>query len=235
LIREKLGIIGLEKLNALAESCAANDAKSAFALTDEVLSSGVAIEQFVIDLAGYYRSLLLLKNGVTRESLIGYRPSLFSAKTLETYDTIRLEQALDILLDCYRDIRYSVSPRFELENAISKLTWLTRWISPVELKEAVEDARNVLGQPVQPRTASSPAVSPNAALSKNEAAHQYTSNRSLADEFNRMVAAKSAAQTASVIDEDDVPLWDSAVHGNEKEIPPQVEKVLSMIPGTIVE
>jgi DNA polymerase-3 subunit gamma/tau len=240
LIREKLGIIGLEKLNALAESCAANDARNAFVLTDEVLSSGVAIEQFVIDLAGYYRGLLLLKNGVTRESLLGYRPSLFSAKTLETYDTIRLEQALDILLDCYRNIRYSVSPRFELENAISKLTWLSRWISPTELREAVEDARSVLGQPgtgSRPAPVYNEAVSHNAVSGKSEA--QYSSSRSLSDEFNRMVAAKSAAQTSapSTIDEDDVPLWDSAVHGgkNEKEIPPQVERVLSMIPGTIIE
>jgi DNA polymerase-3 subunit gamma/tau len=239
LIREKLGIIGLEKLNALAESCAANDAKSAFALTDEVLSSGVAIEQFVIDLAGYYRGLLLLKNGVTRESLLGYRSSLFSAKTLETYDTIRLEQALDILLDCYRNIRYSVSPRFELENAVSKLTWLSRWVSPVELKTAVDDARGVLGQSgaIQSR----PAPANNEAVSHNEdktaPAQQYTPNRSLTDEFERMVAAKSAMRTSSENDsknnEDDVPLWDSAVHGGKDE--PQVERVLSMIPGTIVE
>jgi DNA polymerase-3 subunit gamma/tau len=241
LIREKLGIVGLEKLNALAESCAANDAKNAFALTDDVLFSGVAIEQFVIDLAGYYRSLLLLKNGVTRESLLGYRPSLFSAKTLETYDTIRLEQALDILLDCYRNIRYSVSPRFELENAVSKLTWLSRWVSPVELKEAVEDARSVFGGAAQLRPAqkatSNEVVPQNASPSSGKNEAQYSSNRSLSDEFKRMVAAKSAAQTTPAADEDDVPLWDSAVHGgkNDKEIPPQVERVLSLIPGTIVE
>jgi len=80
LIREKLGITGLEKLNALAETCAANDSQNAFAIMDEVLSSGTAIEQFIIDLAGYYRSLLLLKNGVTRESLLGYRPRCFRKK-----------------------------------------------------------------------------------------------------------------------------------------------------------
>jgi hypothetical protein len=52
-----------------------------------------------------------------------------------------------------------------------------------------------------------------------------------------MVAAKESAQTsaASNIDEDDVPLWDVHSGKNDKEIPPQVERVLSMIPGTIVE
>ena len=143
-IREKLGLVGLEKLNALADACAANDTPAAFALTDEILGSGVAIEQFVVDLAAYYRSLLLLKNGVERESLLGYSPRLFSAKALETFDSLRLEQALDLLLACYRDIRYSVSPRFELETAVSKLSWLSRWVSPPELKAAMERAQSVL-------------------------------------------------------------------------------------------
>jgi hypothetical protein len=105
----------------------------------------VAIEQFIIDLAGYYRSLLLLKNGITRESLLGYSPQRFSAMVLERLDSIRLEQALSLLLTCYRDIRYSVSPRFELEAAVSKLAWLTRWVSPPELSAALAAARSVLG------------------------------------------------------------------------------------------
>ncbi|GHV51764.1 hypothetical protein AGMMS49579_07780 [Spirochaetia bacterium] len=145
LIREKLGLVGLEKLNGLAEACAANDTPQCFALIDEILGSGVAIEQFIIDMTGFYRSLLLLKNGVTRESLLGYKPERFSAKVLESLDSVRLEQALELLLNCYRDIRYSVSPRFELEMVISKLSWLSRWVSPPELRAAVDAARNALG------------------------------------------------------------------------------------------
>jgi len=246
-IREKLGITGLEKLNALAEACAVNDSPAAFALTDEILTSGVAIEQFVIDLAGFYRSLLLLKNGVTRESLLGYRPSLFSAKALETYDSIRLEQALDILLDCYRNIRYSVSPRFELETAVSKLTWLSKWVSPAELKEAVDNARSVLGiagnyAGLEASRKQTAAVSRNAASSaaayggaNTAGGHtaQYQSSigeRSLTDELNRMIASKD---NAAASDDDDAPMWDS-VRKPENKNPPEVENVLSMIPGTVV-
>ncbi|MDR1239001.1 MAG: DNA polymerase III subunit gamma/tau [Treponema sp.] len=144
LIREKLGVLGLEKLNALAEACAVNDCAGALSQIDEILNSGVAIEQFIIDLTGYYRSLLLLKNGIVRESLLGFSPQRFSALVLERLDAVRLEQALSLLLGCYRDIRYSVSPRFELEAAVSKLAWLTRWVSPPELSSALDAARNVL-------------------------------------------------------------------------------------------
>ncbi|MDR3191793.1 MAG: DNA polymerase III subunit gamma/tau [Treponema sp.] len=144
LIREKLGIVGLEALNELAEACAEGDASACFLHIDRLLSSGVAIEQFIIDMANYYRSLLLLKSGVTRESLLGYGPERFSARVLEAFDSPKLEQALDLLLNCYRDIRYSVSPRFELETLVCKLSWLKSWVSPRELIAAVEAARSVL-------------------------------------------------------------------------------------------
>ncbi|MDR1373609.1 MAG: hypothetical protein LBJ24_01420, partial [Treponema sp.] len=115
------------------------------------------------DLAGYYRSLLLIKNGILRESLLGYSPDRFSTKPLEKLDALRLEQALSLLLDLYRNIRYSVSPRFELENAVSKLCWLDRWVSPAELKAAVAEAREILGREGgigRPLAVSEPADSP---------------------------------------------------------------------------
>jgi len=262
LIREKLGIIGLDKLNALAEACAANDAPGAFALTDEILGGGVAIEQFVIDLAGYYRSLLLLKNGIEKESLLGYRPAQFSVKVLDAYDSVRLEQALDVLLDCYRDIRYSISPRFELETAVSKMTWLSKWVSPSELKSAIDDARNVLkaaGRPSGQQMGGSGAVSRNepaaekasTAGSSMERNSKDAGNESkpssaegLTGEYHRMIATMEAAGTssndvssndASNDSDDDVPMWDSAVAKNtEKEKFPQVEQVLSVIPGNVI-
>jgi DNA polymerase-3 subunit gamma/tau len=147
LIREKLGLVGLDKLNVLVEACAVNDTAAAFAQMDEILEAGVAIEQFIIDIAGYYRSLLLLKNGITRESLLGYAPDRFSQAAFNAMDSVRLERALDIILNLYRDIRYSVSPRFELETAVSKLSWLTRWIPPPELGAAIMNARDALGSP----------------------------------------------------------------------------------------
>ena len=237
LIREKLGITGLEKLNALADAFALNDTPAAFALTDEILTSGVAVEQFIIDLAGFFRSLLLLKNGVTRESLLGYRPALFSVKALETFDSIRLEHALDVLLDCYRDIRYSVSPRFDVETAVSKLAWLCKWVSPSELKDAIDGAYSVLaGREITPdRQKPTERISHNEAprqkqrdenpqkpagqVSHNEplpaaAAQksQFADTRSLSDAFNKMVAAKGNGVKEE--DDDDVPMWDSVASRN---------------------
>jgi DNA polymerase-3 subunit gamma/tau len=248
LIREKLGLAGLEKINALAEACAANDAPAAFSLTDAILGSGVAIEQLVIDLAGYYRSLMLLKNGITRESLLGYSPEQFSEKVLQALDSIRLEQALEILLACYRDIRYSVSPRFELETAVSKLSWLNKWVSPPELKAALDKAQYALrGQnlpnSVDNRTADTahaggqggvarplaqtgprPATNP-------PAAHRHGEKPSLAEEFRKMKAAReSAGSTATAgpsaggeFGDDEEPAWSSIIHTHPGAESPGVE------------
>ncbi|MDR2470968.1 MAG: DNA polymerase III subunit gamma/tau [Treponema sp.] len=145
LIKEKLGLLGLDELNALAEACVNNDSAGAFGAIDRILDAGIAIEQFVIDLAGYYRSLLLLKAGVLKESLLGYGAERFSAAVRERLSPAQLEEALSLLLGLYRDLRYSLSPRFELETAVSKLCWLDRWVSPLELRETVEAARAALG------------------------------------------------------------------------------------------
>ena len=145
LIREKLGLVGLDRLNELAEFCADGNITQSLALLDAILSSGVAVETLITDLASYYHSLLLLKAGVTREAILGYPEARFSKKALARYDTAKLERAGELLFNLYRDIRFSVSPRFELETLISKLCWLDKWISPSELGDAIAKVQSILG------------------------------------------------------------------------------------------
>jgi DNA polymerase-3 subunit gamma/tau len=264
LIREKLGLLGLDKLNALAEACAANDTSGALAQIDEVLASGVAIEQFIVDLAGYYRSLLLLKNGITRDSLLGYNAGRFSSAALGALDSIRLEQALSLLLNCYRDIRYSVSPRFELEAAVSKLSWLTRWVSPPELSSALERAQKTLrgglpaaaGGPVlgagTPSAAVPPPLSPKTGVADSPV--HFGGTNSLSESFKRLLelkkqrsaeAQRPAAEAGGGPGEGpeseaagDEPLWSrytGGLSGGETDIAPQARRVLNVIPGTIIK
>ncbi|MDR2479342.1 MAG: hypothetical protein LBD48_08530, partial [Treponema sp.] len=216
-----------------------------------ILGAGVAIEQFVIDLASYYRSLLLLKNGVTRESLLGYSPELFSAKAVETFDSIRLEQALDVLLACYRDIRYSVSPRFELETAVSKLSWLSQWITPVELKALLEQARGALhaaGAPADTAITSGGGGGAGRPLAEGGPRPQSpvhtdaaprppgvsgaAGGRSLSEDFRRMIEARASGDGGT--DDDDVPMWAGIAHNKNGEANP-LERVLRVISGTVVQ
>jgi DNA polymerase III subunit gamma/tau len=210
LIREKLGLVGLDSVNALAELCAKEACGEALLLIDEILTRGVSVERCIIDLTEYYRSLLLLKNGIDREALLGYSPDRFSSLVLETLDSSRLEKALSLLLECYRDVRYSVSPRFELENCISKLCWLGQWVSTRELRDAVNGVRGSvlpgLNSPLPvsstnteaPRTVPEYARAPESPTStpvSTEPAIDMSQPGAFTESFKRMLEKKHASQT----------------------------------------
>jgi DNA polymerase-3 subunit gamma/tau len=251
-IREKLGLVGLDTLNAFAEACAAADLKGALALVDELISSGVAVETFVVDLAGYYHSLLLLKAGVTREAALGFPPARFSAAVLAAYDAARLERAGELLYALHRDIRYSVSPRFELETLVSKLCWLEKWISPAQLAEAVGKAREVLagargidGGARRPLaegnfSESESGESPQTQTAPQQAVPQTAPDRqtfsseagSFSERFNRRIAERTNARSDS---QENRPLENAPSAPAPQSIDPAVQKVLEVFEGTIVE
>ena len=150
-IRDKLGLVGVERLNVIAEFCVDGNSKAALEKLDEITANGVSIEQFVSNFADYLRSLLLIESGITKEALLGQNIQRFSQKVTSSWNKMMLERALSLFLQLFRDIRYSVSPRYELELAISRLCWLTSYVSVTEVKTAIEQAKALLmqGQSVQ--------------------------------------------------------------------------------------
>ena len=149
-IRDKLGLVGVDRLNELFEKCAAGKADDAIGGLDAYLESGISIEQLIANSTNYIRSLLLIKNGITKESLLGSSAERYSSAVIEAWNTVQVERALSIFLQLYRDIRYSLSPRYELELAFSRLCWLSEYVSPAEVKSAIDSARSLLtaGSPV---------------------------------------------------------------------------------------
>jgi DNA polymerase-3 subunit gamma/tau len=158
-IREKLGLVGIERLNALFEVCFSGDGKATLESLDSILSSGVSVEQFVADSAEYLRSLMLVKNGIVRDSLLGAPAQAYSAKALGAVDAERIERALAIALGAHRDLRYSVSPRFELELAFSRIASLASTYTREEIARAMDRIQAALSgtEPKSIATASRPA------------------------------------------------------------------------------
>ncbi|MDE6245207.1 MAG: DNA polymerase III subunit gamma/tau [Treponemataceae bacterium] len=143
-IRDKLGLLGVDRLNTLFSTCAESQAENALTQLDDLLASGISIEQLILASSEYIRSLLLIKNGITKESLLGQSAERYSKTVLDCWNTIQVERALSLFMQLYRDIRYSLSPRYELELAISRLCWLKEYISPKEVKAAVDNAHSLL-------------------------------------------------------------------------------------------
>lgn len=145
-IRDKLGLTGFDQINSLVEFCAEKNPQKALSFLDEILESGVSIEQFIVDSADYFRNLLFIKSGITKESLLGQNPGRFSAKVLSSWGSDKIEHALEIMFQLFRDIRYSLDPRSELELAVARMCWLTDYVSSEEMRQAFNLAKSVIGR-----------------------------------------------------------------------------------------
>jgi len=137
LIRDKLGLVGQDRMNSLFGHFIASDSALALSLLDEILDKGVSAEQFLNDAAEFCRGLLFLKHGIAREGLLGAPVSSFDPSLAEALSTERIEYALSVILETYRNLRFSVEPRFELELAVAKLAHIRDYVAPSEVVKAV--------------------------------------------------------------------------------------------------
>lgn len=144
-IRDTLGLVGLDLLNTLTEACAEGKSDEALEELDTIFQNGASIEQFIVNYADYFRSLLLIKSGVIKEALLGQSVERFSSKVLEQWSAPQLERGLSLLLGLYRDIRYSLSPRYEVDLAISRLCGLSHFVSMQDVHRVLERTGALLG------------------------------------------------------------------------------------------
>ena len=137
-IREKLGLVGLDSMNTIVEAMSRRDSSEVISLSSSIIAGGVSIEQFAVDLAEYFRSLLFIKCGIEKESLLGYARSRYSETAVKAFSKTQLEKALEIIFTFYREVRYSINPRFELELLLSRLSDLGAWVSPADVADRLE-------------------------------------------------------------------------------------------------
>lgn len=143
-IQEKLGLTGVNSINEIISACVLKDGRTALNLLDGILQNGISAEQFIIDCADFLRGVLLIKQGIEKEALLGQKAERFSKTIIDGWNSVQAEQALAIILQLYKDIRFSVNQRFEIELAVSRLAWLSDYVSPAELKEAFLLAQEII-------------------------------------------------------------------------------------------
>ncbi len=140
-IKEKLGLVGLDAMNDLFEALVAEEhgiqANAALESLDALIAYGVSVEQLVMDALDYLRSMLLLANGMGKESLLGAPEAAFSPIVRQALDSERIERGMGLLLELHRNLRASPNQRFELELAFVRLGRLKDYVSPSELARAV--------------------------------------------------------------------------------------------------
>ena len=126
-IKSKMGLAGDEFLEKLALSILDEDLKELIHILDETFLTGISCEQFLLDVIEFFREILFLKLDIKNLAFIGVKSESLKAKLLE-FDLSHIERSISILLDAYRDLQFSVNPRYELEISFIKIVRLKDYI-----------------------------------------------------------------------------------------------------------
>lgn len=140
-IHEKLGIVGLDEIAIIVSLLAEGKSEEVLNASDTILSKGISEEQLLISLTEFFRNLLFLKNGITKESILGYSKESFQQELVEAFTLEQIEKALELLLDLYRNFRFSLNPKYELELLLNRLSRLKTLIVPSEILHMLNDLR----------------------------------------------------------------------------------------------
>ena len=143
-ILKKLGISGVDSIQRIVSLMAQGSTAKGLSHMNDLMTSGVSVEQAVKDFAAFFRSLLLIKRGITSESILGLQPSSIDREILDLYSEEQIEAALQLFLQLYKDVRYSLEPRYELELALSRLSYLHRMASSSTLLATVRELKESL-------------------------------------------------------------------------------------------
>lgn len=219
-IRDKLGLVGTERLNDLFDDCVDSNAAGVTEKLDQFLQSGISIEQLITNSADYLRSLLLIKSGITKESLLGQAADRYSKKVLGAWNSVQLERGLSLFLNLYRDIRYSLSPRYEIELIFSKLCWLKEYVSPAEIKKAIDSARSLLMQGAA-SVPQSPVSGGTSMPGFSDTAQTVSSQSQTASQVNAQPASPSFSQSqANAAPASGIPMFSALQNSGQEFTPP---------------
>src|ERR1022692_4435570 len=154
-VRALLGAFSLESLEKVTLALAAGDSRSMLEVVDELERNGQNLQHFSRELSRYFRNLL-----VTRVAGADTRLVAASAAQREKLGTIAagfseedLTRYLQLSLDLFKDLQYSLQPRFHLEIGLVRLVQAGRLLP-------IEQALAGLGPGPSPVSRTGPGVAP---------------------------------------------------------------------------
>jgi DNA polymerase-3 subunit gamma/tau len=150
-VRALLGAFSLESLEQVSQALLEGDSCRMLEVVDELERNGLNLQHFARELSRYFRNLLVLR-------ISGAAPRLVAASAQQRdqmaaiaacFSEEDLTRYLQLSLDLFRDLQFSLQPRFHLEIGLLRLVQAGRLL-PIE--EAL--ARLPKGAPGAPPAAS---------------------------------------------------------------------------------
>ena len=145
-IRERLNLAGFSKISEIVSLSVFSSPVKAIEVLSSLFEAGVSPEQIVKDSADFFRTILLYKTGIRRPSLLGVAEEDIPKELVDALSKEQIEAALKAEMDLYRDMRYSISPRFEIELMVSRLSSLPSLVSGESLMEEIKKMREGIAE-----------------------------------------------------------------------------------------
>jgi DNA polymerase-3 subunit gamma/tau len=148
-VRSLLGSFSLDAFARVAESLEASDGNKMLELVDELERNGQNLQHFARELSRYFRNLLVARMSGENTRLIAAsaRERGELAALAQKFSEEDLTRYLQLALDLYRDLQFSLQPRFHLEVGLLRLVHAGRL-------ESIEKA--LAGLRSEPRSESKP-------------------------------------------------------------------------------
>jgi DNA polymerase-3 subunit gamma/tau len=134
-VRVLLGAFGIDAMAQVTTALSAQDGGAVLALVDELERNGGSPQHFSRELSRYLRNLLVTKIAGESTRLIAASPSERAAMKgiAASFSEEDLTRYLQLSLDLFRDLQFSLQPRFHLEIGLLKMIQAGKLI-------AIEDA-----------------------------------------------------------------------------------------------
>jgi len=199
-VRALLGRFSVELLEQVTQALAASDSRRMLDIVAELDRNGLNLQHFSRELSRYLRNLLVAKVAGAETRLIAASPAErerlvsiaggFSEEDLTRY--------LQLSLDLFRELQYSLQPRLHLELGLLRMVHAGRLVS-------IEDALAGLGPapaaPAMPSPSAAPRSAPVAppARSAPARAQSHASGGSLKERLYQALTGMGAQFTADAI------------------------------------
>ena len=157
-VRALLGGFSLDSLDQVAAALRESSSPAMLRVVEELERNGRSLQHFSRELARYFRNLLVARTGEARLIAASPRERERLARVAAGFSEEDLTRYLQLALDLYRDLQYSLQPRLHLELGLVRMVHAGRLVS---IEEALAGVRPRESAPV----AGTPAPEPSARAS----------------------------------------------------------------------
>lgn len=162
-VRSLLGMFALENLQEVTEALLSRDPSRMLDIIDNLERNGRNLQHFCRELARYFRNLLVIRVAGKDTHIVAASPAERQrlAEIAAKFEEVDLTRYLQLTLDLFRDLQYSLQPRLHMEIGLLKLVHAGKLRAIEEVLASLPAAQAAPAAP--PPSVASPRSAPPAA------------------------------------------------------------------------